>query len=93
MHDWTLRSINFDWKSAQVKLDFLNQHSTLVSLLANGVSNLSVPCLNEWGPSVSVNKVAEPIPLENGKYKMKIEMQSGDVIEIDAKTFIYPEKD
>ena len=93
MHDWTLRSIIFDWKSAQVKFDFLNQHSMLVSILANGVSNLSVPRLNEWGPSVSVNNVEELIPLENGKYKMKIEMQSGDVIEIDAMTFIFPEKD
>lgn len=90
MHDWTLIGVYFDWRSGQVKVDFLNQDSTLVSLIANDVSNLRVPRMNDWGASVSVNGVAKITHLKDGRSRIKIEMQSGDLIEIDAKAFVLP---
>jgi len=60
-----------------------------VALVAENVIDLHVPRLQDWGPSVSVNKVTGP--LDGLAYKrLLIEMQSGDVIKISAGTFVLP---
>jgi hypothetical protein len=63
------------------------------SLQAEGVSHLEVPRLNPWGPSVSVNEVRGPTTNANESQAIEIEMQSGDVIKITAKSFAFPEGD
>jgi hypothetical protein len=88
MHEWTLIALLFEWKEARVTLTFLNQNAANVSLIAEKVSVLSVPKRNEWGPSVSVNTLEGPILQSDGTSVLRIEMQSGDVIEITADSFI-----
>ena len=90
MHDWTLLSTAFDWKNGQVTLEFRKAGPALVSVVANGVSDIHVPQLNEWGPSVSVNTVEGTSDCGNGQQRLAIEMQSGDVITIVAASFILP---
>ncbi len=90
MHDWTLVRVSFEWGRGVVTLDLLDAQSRPVSLLAEQVSLLHVPQLSEWGASISVNRVTGPLPISAGKYKMEIEMQSGDVIAIEAGLFILP---
>ena|SRR6266704_3417118 len=90
MHDWTLVSILFEWKSASVMLEFRTNRSTSVKLIARDVSELYVPRLNEWGPSVGVNKVLGPSDDTSGRRALEIEMQSGDRIRILAGTFDLP---
>ena len=89
MHDWTLVSILFDWKSARVTLSLRKAGPELVSIIAEDVIELHVPQLREWGPSVSIDKVKNPIEMK-GRRKLEIEMQSGDVITIVASSFIFP---
>lgn len=90
MHDWTLVSIFFDWAASHVILSFKNSGSDLVTIRADGASNLTVPQLNEWGPSVSVNEVRGPLKENDAMQVLEIEMQSGDVIKVVATSFIFP---
>lgn len=90
MHDWTLKRIEFDWHAARVTLDLEDSNCTMRTLIAEGVQDLQVPRFNEWGPSVSVNEVSEIVPMSSGSQRLKIEMQSGDVIQILAQRFELP---
>lgn len=90
MHDWTLVSLTFDWQGASVTLSLRNPNSETVSLVAENVVNLSMPKRDEWGRSVSVNEVAGPTLQSDGTQTLRIEMQSGDIIEITAGSFVLP---
>jgi hypothetical protein len=90
MHDWTLVSILFEWKSGCVTLEFRTDRSNSAKLTANGVSELHVPRLNDWGPSVSVNGVFGPSADPSGRRQLEVEMQSGDRIRIVAASFDFP---
>jgi hypothetical protein len=90
MHDWTLVSIQTEWKEGRVALSFRNSKSETVSVIADGIAELVIPRRNEWGPSVSVNSVIGPTDHQGGLQRLSIEMQSGDVIQIVAKSFCLP---
>ena len=94
MHDWTLLSIRFDWKQGKVSIEFepYNTEKIIVFFYAEDVSNLQIPRVKEWGPSVSVNEVTGPEKLSGENQKIKFEMQTSDVIEITAKKFIFPKE-
>ena len=85
MHDWTLKSIRYEWEEARAVFIFEGESSTNI-LIAQAVCDLHIPQIKEWGPSVSVNKVAET-EADNGMKKMTIEMQSGDTIAVVAASF------
>jgi len=89
MHDWTLLSIVFDWKTGKVILSCRNLDSQLVSIVGENVTDLHVPRVREWDPSVSINEVHGPIDMAGTK-QLTIEMQSGDVITISASSFVIP---
>ena len=90
MHDWTLLSVHFEWKGGRVTLAFRTDGSKSVKLIAHDVFELHVPRLNEWGPSVSVNKVLGPSDGASGRRELEVEMQSGDRIRIVAASFDFP---
>ncbi len=85
MHDWTLVSILVEWEKALIEIKFLNAAGEVL-LTANGFTNIHIPKSNDWGPSVSVNKVIGPVILTNGIMRLEIHIQTGDVIEIEAKS-------
>jgi hypothetical protein len=90
MHDWTLLSITYEWKTARVVMSFETTQGRTESVSAEGVSDLRVPQKNAWGRSVSVNKVKGPHEDANGRKTLEIEMQTGDVVMIEALTFRIP---
>ena len=89
MHDWTLISVLFEWAIGRVTLSFEN-HAGSETLVARSVVDLRVPQFNEWGPSVSVNKVKGPFAVDDGLHSIEIQMQSGDIIKIVASSFEMP---
>jgi hypothetical protein len=91
MHDWTLVSIYFEWESGCVTLELRTDGSKSAKLTAHGVCELHLPRLNDWGPSVSVNRVFGPSDGGSGRRKLEIEMQSGDRIRIIAASFAFPQ--
>lgn len=89
MHDWTLMEILVDWAAARVEINFLDNKSTRQKIIADGVIELNVPRHCEWGESLSVNEVKGPQIREIGFFIL-IEMQSGDGIELLAKSIVLP---
>lgn len=89
MHDWTLNSVTLDWRSGNTRLDLLSPRGEAV-LLAHATSEVHVPRRMEWGPSVSINCVHGPAQREDGLFRLAIEMQSGDRIELVAASFTMP---
>jgi len=90
MHDWKLKKIDFDWSAARVTVELEDSTYTPKLLIAESVRQLHVPRANDWGPSVSVNEVSEFPDAATGLHRLKIEMQSGDVLEIIAGHFSLP---
>ncbi len=90
LHDWTLVRVDFDWQRARVTIELEDSAFTRRTLIAEGVRELRVPQMNEWGPSVSVNEVSEVETSTDGGRCLHIEMQSGDVIRIVAEQIALP---
>ena len=90
MHDWTLVSIIFEWKQGRVTLNFNATDSQPATIIAENVVQLEVPQRDEWGRSVSVNEMRGPSKDPAGCEKLEVEIQSGDIITIKAKSFRLP---
>lgn len=89
MHDWIFLGLNFLWLEGTCILKFKDSASTERSIFSVGVRSLVVPKLEDWGESVCVNKIEGPI-YENGFELIKIEMQSGDQIVVEAAKINMP---
>jgi hypothetical protein len=87
MHDWTLLKVLFDWELAQVTISLRGPGANPKVLVAHGVKDLKIPRMNEWGPSSSVNEIFEANFAGSQARHLKIEMQTGDVIEIISDRF------
>lgn len=85
MHDWMLVKIGFDWQDARVTIELEDLTPSVRFLVAEGVQELRVPKANEWGPSVNVNEITEGEAKHGQGRCLRIEMQSGDVIQIVAE--------
>lgn len=91
MHDWTLVSIMVEWIKGVVTITFRNSKSDEVFLVAEGLADLKVPKRDDWGDSVSVNEVEGPVKIDNGNTYLAIEIQSGDKLELEAKSISMPD--
>jgi hypothetical protein len=90
MHDWTLLSIVVEWMKGIVTVTFDTYEYNHVVLTAEGLIELVIPKHDEWGESVSVNRVRGPVQLENGNYHLALEIQSRDTITLEAKSIQMP---
>lgn len=90
MHEWVLLSVDLVWESARATFSFETPESGAASLVAEGVTDLHVPQMKPWGPSVHVNEVRESSVPPGNRRKLEIEMQSGDVIAVSAAAFVFP---
>lgn len=89
MHDWTLLSIVHDWRSGHVTFSFKSATGPQF-LIAHSVTELLVSQRNEWGPSVSVNEIRGPSTTDAALQSLEIEMQSGDILKVTARSFELP---
>lgn len=84
-HDWTLAELHFDWCQATITVMLNGPMSARQVLTAIDASLLEVPRENPWGKSVSINAIRlEGMP-DKDVQALEIEMQSGDVIRINAR--------
>jgi hypothetical protein len=79
LHDATLVDVHLEWAEGRCTMTLRHSELSNCRLTFTGVSNLSLPRARPWGPSRSVNAAYQRNP---GQYE--IEMQSGDLIKIDA---------
>lgn len=90
LHDAALVDLEYRWEDGRITVRLRTGHSSFreVRIVASGGRRMECPRLSPWGPSVSVNEVRGPVALrdEDGS-RLELEMQSGDVIVLEAATF------
>lgn len=85
LHDATLRKVEFDWPQGAVNITLKTgeSESDMATIKAEGVRSIRAPRLAPWGPSNSVN-TASVKQFSHDSQCLAIEMQSGDVIEVEC---------
>ena len=90
-HDATLTGISLDWPTKTVDLAVEIEERGTVHIKCRGFVRVIVPREEPWGPSVSINGISEPAKHEIGIWALRVEMQTGDMIEILAESFELPD--
>ena len=86
LHDFTLISMTMDWKSGETSL-LLRGDVGYLSIVAKETCSVSCPRRSPWGESVSINEVRKLQVTKAPYTRLEIEMQSGDLIELEAESF------
>ena len=82
LHDATLLSVAMDWEKAEVNVTIALLGGIPATLDFQGVNAVSLPRVQPWGPSNSINEAKQ---LQDGTYV--IEMQSGDSLHFSAASW------
>jgi hypothetical protein len=88
LHDAVLKSVQVDWemKRCSFEVAAFTQCGTDAGprvLAFEGVRSVTIPHDEPWGPSSCINQ------FHAAGDQFRIEMQSGDVIELTAASFIF----
>jgi len=89
LHDATLDSMELCWSSCEALLRIRTgdpAHPQRV-VVASAVRRLAYDRQMPWGFSVSINEVRRPVAAGDDASVLEIEMQSGDLIRIEAAGF------
>ena len=93
LHDASLLNFFLEWENGKLTIElrfYDDDHVASINLLKIIAINwitFNCPRKEEWGPSVSINKI-EIKKLSKDIQHLSIEMQSGDIIFIDAEEFL-----
>jgi hypothetical protein len=79
LHDATLVAVRLVWVDGTCIMTVRHSQLEDCTLTFTGVSNLTLPRTQPWGRSQSINSASQ-----RNKGQYEIEMQSGDMIKIDA---------
>ena len=82
LHDATLIAVHVLWAEGTCTMTVRYSRLSECTLAFAGVSNMTLPRTQPWGRSQSINSATER---KKGQYE--IEMQSGDLITIEASEF------
>lgn len=89
LHDATLIAVTTDWASGvtHVRVRLSDDAARGARIKITELVLLRCPREQPWGPSVSINEV-RLLSLQDGRKRLEIEIQSGDVIEIEGSTVV-----
>lgn len=90
LHDSTLEKIEFNWETGLITITLRTsiQPFLYLFIICTGALQITCPRHCPWGMSVSVNKIQKSSSTINkSANRLEIEMQSGDIITIDALNF------
>jgi hypothetical protein len=79
LHDATLVEVRVNWADGTCIVEVDHGTLDICVLTFSAMSHLTLPRQQSWGRSVSINSFSMP---SSGQYE--IEMQSGDLIRIEA---------
>lgn len=86
LHDATLDSIELRWSSGEAIVKLRTEQGSC-SVVGSGVRRLACDRQLPWGFSVSINEIRGPSADGAGVFVLEIEVQSGDVVRIEADAF------
>ena len=89
MHDWTLIDIQALWSDGTAVINLRSSSGEHV-IVVSGLTKLNMTSEYPWGKSVSINCFGECDISEEKSHKLSIEMQSGDIILIEAESIKLP---
>lgn len=84
LHDASLEAIYISWEAARCDLRLRPVGLPSHLLVFEGFTNIDLPRRESWGPSSSVNTLAQP---REGLFE--IELQSGDKIRVQASHWAF----
>jgi hypothetical protein len=84
LHDAVLSAIHISWHADRCDLRVQPVDATEHVLSFEGFTGLEFPTQEPWGPSTSINVVRES---QRGSFE--IELQSGDVLKVQAQQWSY----
>lgn len=89
LHDANLNSLGLDWEAgeATLRIQQVGESTASLLLVASGVTRLTCDRLLPWGKSVFINRALKPILKGDDVQLLEVEMQSGDLICIEATSF------
>ena len=89
LHDATLESMELRWSSGEVVLRIRTGDATHPQhvVVASAVRRVGCDRQMPWGFSVSINDVRGPTAADDDASVLEIEMQSGDLLRIEARAF------
>lgn len=89
LHDATLESIELRWASGEAVMRIRTSDATHPQrvVVASAVRRVNCDRQMPWGLSVSINEVRGPTATGDDVSVLEIEMQSGDLIRIEAGAF------
>lgn len=90
IHDWSLISIHIDWIQSNLAVHLKNNQYEDVTLIAEKFKSFHIANNTEWGKSISINQILDFSISENGHSRIIIEIQSGDLFEIEAEKITLP---
>lgn len=88
LHDAVLYSVEYSWQQKLCRFNLsafaeVGKNATLHLLEFEGVTFVALPHQESWGPSAFMHSASQA----NGVYK--IQMQSGDIVEVAASGFTF----
>lgn len=89
LHDSILKSINFNCQAKQILIfiepnDLYFENTSLITIFGNGVKFIEINSKEPWGESVFINEIVYD-DSNSSIAKLKIEMQSGDLVLMEAE--------
>lgn len=89
LHDATLLSVELNWGSGEAAIRIRTGDHALPDRTILASFTRSVVCARTmpWGASDSINQVRGPMPGGDQASVVEVELQSGDVIRIEAASF------
>lgn len=91
MHDWLFIGMKAAWENGSIEMQLKNSSSQFVSIHAVNFCRLEISRKMEWGRSYSINSHELVSCGDSIGHILSIEMQSGDVIRIEAEGFVFPD--
>lgn len=87
LHDATLLGLELLWESGDASLSVRLGSGAITKIALRSATLLECPRRFPWGASVSIHEVRGPTRTDGGSLRVEIEMQSGDVLVLEAAEF------
>lgn len=85
LHDKTLISLNLDWGARELRMRVGKWPNGGWEIVATGLIQLDCARRDPWGPSELVLDVLGPVPLVDGVVGLEVQLQSGDLLRLEAR--------
>jgi len=89
LHDATILGTSLEWQTGEVRVRvrLSAAEPRAADVVVSECSLLMCPRHHPWGPSISINEVRQSTRT-GGNIRLEIEVQSGDVIEIEGRAVV-----